>query len=258
MNYAWANPLTGLREQTEQSTTERMLAEAKWRVWNELQELNCPWCEAGNPRVESSINPGLGIYVHTDTSIGRVVCRAGSSADGQDECRIYAQDPIGSVSLNGPAIDFDRANAVPKDSQFAWTDPESGKRMVAPLFSKESAGIVDQLKAMQSKGEHTPDVIVYATWVEYLVKRSDPMPPMPAEEFGNPVDSMPDNTQRSNRDAISEGRAKLEQIAELDDQTTIAKITAWALLDIAEGLRKLGRTDSRESPDAFEAESGQN
>jgi hypothetical protein len=218
--------------------------------------MKCPWCEAGNPRVESSINPGLGIYVHTDTSIGRVVCRAGSSADGQDECRIYAQEPIGSVSLNGPAIDFDKANVVPKDSQFAWTDPESGRRIVAPLFSKESAGIVEQLKAMQSKGEHTPDVIVYATWVEYLVKRSDPMPPMPVEEFGNPVDSIPDNAQRSNRDAISEGRAKLQEIAELDDQTTIAKITAWALLDIAESLRMIRPQSDEEFQEMHERIAG--
>lgn len=37
----------------------------------------CPWCAEGNPRVESSVNPGKGIYVHTDTPVGRAICRQG-------------------------------------------------------------------------------------------------------------------------------------------------------------------------------------
>ena len=46
---------------------------------------SCPWCAEGNPRVESSVNPGKGIFVHTDTSIGRVVCRQPTNAAIQEE-----------------------------------------------------------------------------------------------------------------------------------------------------------------------------
>jgi hypothetical protein len=32
----------------------------------------CPWCADGNPRVRSSVSEA---FVHTDTPVGRVVCR---------------------------------------------------------------------------------------------------------------------------------------------------------------------------------------
>jgi hypothetical protein len=41
----------------------------------------CPWCDEGNPRVESSVSRG--IFVHTDTSVGRVICRRRVPSTGE-------------------------------------------------------------------------------------------------------------------------------------------------------------------------------
>lgn len=37
------------------------------------RDLSCRWCAQGNPRVRSSVSDA---WVHTDTLVGRVVCRA--------------------------------------------------------------------------------------------------------------------------------------------------------------------------------------
>lgn len=222
MNYAWANPLTGIREQTEQSTPERMLAEAEWRVWQELQEIR------------------------------------GVTLVSQEECQIWAQTPIGNVTVSGPGIDVEKANAAPKNSQFAWPDPESGERIVTPLFSEKSAKLTEQLRQMQARGEHVGEggVIIYATWPECVIRRSDPQPERWEQDGeyrdGEPSYAAPDSYSDGSSDFESQ-KAKLGAIVDLDDSTVLAKITAWALLDIAGSLRMIRSSGAEFSEEAAKA-----
>jgi hypothetical protein len=193
MNYAWANPSDGTREQTTKATPERMLAAAKRRVWQELQELSVTPPQAG------AEDPG---------------------------CLIWRQASIGNVSLDGPAVDRPALDQLPDASdQFAWCDPETGQRIVSESFPGQE--MVDQLKKLQERRDSKNEVIVYATWPEYLVHRSDPEPPeLPAESLAG---DSPD---------IDAQKQILEEVVVLDDATKLAKVTAWALLDIAMVLRE--------------------
>ena len=160
MNYAWANPSTGLREQTDEAETPKQmssrLAEAKRYVWTELQAL-----------------------MPTD-----------------DQCKIYVQHPIGIVTVDGFQIDPDQAKITHAysethgDSLFAWCDPETGEREIAAnmltcpgslKWSDPTIFLVSALKRLQEARQPTDSVIVYATWEECEVKRSDPEPELPPE-----------------------------------------------------------------------------
>ena len=80
MNYAWANPLTGLREQTSPGTPEAMLAEAKWRAWIELEDIS-PASPDNRP-----------LYL-----------------------QIYGQEPIGSVTVDGLSISSSRIERISRE-----------------------------------------------------------------------------------------------------------------------------------------------
>lgn len=194
MNYAWANPITGIREQTSHSTSERMLAEAKSRVWEELQHIiiePIPWT-------------------------------------------IFRQEPIGEVTVNGPAIDSTRA-AQFDFKYFAWTDPETGQRITSEQFPALDSVLVEQLKQLQEQRDSKDSVIIYATWPECVVNRADAKPE-PA------VEPAPETESEENEcAAILSRKAELETVVVMDDQTKIAKVTAWALLDIAGSLRESAR-----------------
>jgi len=218
MNYAWTNPLTGLREQTDEAETPKQmssrLAEAKRYVWTELQAL-----------------------MPTD-----------------DQCKIYVQHPIGIVTVDGFQIDPDQAKIAHAysethgDSLFAWCDPETGEREIADNMTKNSATnydtawlsdptifLVSALKRLQEARQPTDSVIVYATWEECEVKRSDPEPELPPE-LSLP---QPEEARTSCAADIERRKWELSEVTVLDDQTKIALHSAWALLDIAESLRDL-------------------
>jgi len=218
MNYAWTNPLTGLREQTDEAETPKQmssrLAEAKRYVWTELQGL-----------------------MPTD-----------------DQCKIYVQHPIGIVTVDGFQIDPDQAKITHAysethgDSLFAWCDPETGEREIADNMTKNSATnydtawlsdptifLVSALKRLQEARQPTDSVIVYATWEECEVKRSDPEPELPPE-LSLP---QPEEARTSCAADIERRKWELSEVTVLDDQTKIALHSAWALLDIAESLRDL-------------------
>lgn len=214
MNYAWANPSTGLREQTDEAETPKQmssrLAEAKRYVWTELQAL-----------------------MPTD-----------------DQCKIYVQHPIGIVTVDGFQIDPDQAKITHAysethgDSLFAWCDPETGEREIAAnmltcpgslKWSDPTIFLVSALKRLQEARQPTDSVIIYATWEECEVKRSDPEPELPPE-LSLP---QPEEARTSCAADIERRKWELSEFTILDDQTKIALHSAWALLDIAESLRDL-------------------
>jgi len=214
MNYAWTNPLTGLREQTDEAETPKQmssrLAEAKRYVWTELQAL-----------------------MPTD-----------------DQCKIYVQHPIGIVTVDGFQIDPDQAKITHAysethgDSLFAWCDPETGEREIAAnmltcpgslKWSDPTIFLVSALKRLQEARQPTDSVIIYATWEECEVKRSDPEPELPPE-LSLP---QPEEARTSCAADIERRKWELSEFTILDDQTKIALHSAWALLDIAESLRDL-------------------
>jgi hypothetical protein len=167
---------------------------------------------------------------------------------------IYVQHPIGIVTVDGFQIDPDQAKIAHAysethgDSLFAWCDPETGEREIADNMTKNSATnydtawlsdptifLVSALKRLQEARQPTDSVIVYATWEECEVKRSDPEPELPPE-LSLP---QPEEARTSCAADIERRKWELSEVTVLDDQTKIALHSAWALLDIAESLRDL-------------------
>ena len=229
MNYAWTNPLTGLREQTDEAETPKQmssrLAEAKRYVWTELQGLMSTG-ECDGYRL--------------------VLCPQPVTAS----VSIYVQHPIGIVTVDGFQIDPDQAKITHAysethgDSLFAWCDPETGEREIAAnmltcpgslKWSDPTIFLVSALKRLQEARQPTDSVIIYATWEECEVKRSDPEPELPPE-LSLP---QPEEARTSCAADIERRKWELSEFTILDDQTKIALHSAWALLDIAESLRDL-------------------
>jgi hypothetical protein len=202
MNYAWANPSAGFREQTNQGTPERMLAEAKRTVWLELQEL------------PESFEVAF--------------------------CQIWRQEPIGTVTVNGPHIDTAKALSIDPDGEaaFAWCDPVDGKRIISARFPGQE--VVDQMRHLQNvMNDSKTDVIVYATWPECVVHRSDLEPPQLQDERFKPLDDAFRRPERAGDSPdIDAQYGELESVIVLDDATKVSKVAAWALLDIASLLRE--------------------
>jgi hypothetical protein len=256
MNYAWANPQSGIREQTNQGTPERMLAESKRRVWLELQA-----AISANPVCESC-HQTEGEFWYTPD--GRAWCER--HAGGHDspavhltdfvgttypECQIWRQEPIGTVTVNGPHIDVEKALTFPPGNpwEFAWCDPVSGIRIVAENFP--GAELVEQMKHLQNvMNDSKTDVIVYATWPECIVKRSDPEPPAPQDELFRRFDEECEYLRcAGDSPDIDAQYTELESVIVLDDATKLAKVTAWAMLDIASVLREVAHDLRYPSPE---------
>jgi hypothetical protein len=167
-----------------------------------------------------------------------------------DQCKIYVQHPIGIVTVDGFQIDPDQAKITHAysethgDSLFAWCDPETGEREIAAnmltcpgslKWSDPTIFLVSALKRLQEARQPTDSVIIYATWEECEVKRSDPEPELPPE-LSLP---QPEEARTSCAADIERRRWELSEFTILDDQTKIALHSAWALLDIAKSLRVL-------------------
>ena len=141
MNYAWANPQTGLREQTgvakdpkDQTELARLRAEAKARVWEELQS--------------DSVPTPYDWYV-------------------------WEQVPMGTVTASGDEIDSSKIDN--SYNMFAWCDPLNGKRALSEQWPSHLKEI---LKA--DKSGFASEVVVYATREAFTVSRDEPKPEMPA------------------------------------------------------------------------------
>jgi len=167
-----------------------------------------------------------------------------------DQCKIYVQHPIGIVTVDGFQIDPDQAKITHAysethgDSLFAWCDPETGEREIAAnmltcpgslKWSDPTIFLVSALKRLQEARQPTDSVIIYATWEECEVKRSDPEPELPPE-LSLP---QPEEARTSCAADIERRKWELSEFTILDDQTKIALHSAWALLDIAKSLRVL-------------------
>lgn len=266
MNYAWANPTTGFREQAEKlSDASRMLAEAKRRVWEELQEVDPA---APGAKVYTDSHYGFSRFQAPPFMIEVEPCGKPAEREGLSvcflpaghkqpcfhpptvtlnfACQIWRQERIGSVTVNGPTVDaaaIAKLNAKDPDYSFAWTEPEIGKRIVAANFP--GIELVDALKALQERRDSINEVLVYATWPECVVHRSDPEPPSPVEEVFPCPDALRGDPARP-PSAIDVRRAELDEVIVLEDATKIGKVSAWALLEIAEWLSLL--VDSQQKP----------
>jgi hypothetical protein len=153
MNFAWANPTTGLREQTPHAYVPYFAAElgplrqeARRRAWQSLQD---------DPQTPS------------------------------DEVQIYEQIRAGSVTQESDSnIDLSevmRAEWNQEDCQFAFSHPVNGLRIVAA----EWPGYLKEVLAADPVG-FISEVAIYASRPAFTVKRTDPAPnaaePVPGRE----------------------------------------------------------------------------
>ena len=141
MNYAWANPTTGLREQTQHATPTVPLAlleeQARRRTWLEVNEPGCK---------EAGVN-------------------------------VYRQEVFGQVTAEGDHVELppgippgEAANEYP---QFAWAHPVTGIRQFSdswPSFLKDEIAGQDNVSA----------VVIYGQKFAFQVTYVDPEPPEPA------------------------------------------------------------------------------
>ena len=192
MNHAWANPITGVREQT--TAGESSLVEARWRVWNELQAEGC----------------------------------------GNGPVAIYRQLRIATIGTEGSQVDEDACMSISpqeEDHTFAWADPKTGLRVISETYPDEAK--IAELQASLIESGFT-SLAIYAQWWTDEVSGTDPKPQEPPEPALFRSDTLP----RTDSDPIADRLEQLENVVILDDQTRVATITAWALLDIAKSFRQ--------------------
>ncbi len=142
INYAWANPITGIREQTP-STSEwkrwqarKLLRGARFRAWSELQ----------NSNVES-------VAIHEQVKIG-VVTSGNSEID---------------IAIAGQ---FAHAGIEP---QFAWTDPATGARHVSDVWPSH----LEQM--LSGPGAYVSEVWVYGVLASWMIRKDAPRPADPSD-----------------------------------------------------------------------------
>lgn len=137
INYAWANPITGQREQTASCHLwniwkfRQLGREARFRAWFSLQ------------------------------------------ASNEEFTAIHVQTRIGEISPGHSEIDRAAVNAVERrgvDYEFAWTDPWSGARIVSQTWPHHLAA------AMNERHVYAAEVWVYATLATYPIRKDAPRP----------------------------------------------------------------------------------
>jgi hypothetical protein len=151
INYAWANPSTGIREQA--GTKE----EARERVWKELQK---------PPGVAAEVQESHGWS--SNEKLVAIPVAAG----------VYEQEPVGWSSNEK----FDLAIPEPWDS-YAFTNPTSGHREIVGSFD------MARIRIAEAWPEHAPvdSVTIYRQRLAFEVRWDDPepeapTPPEPEEE----------------------------------------------------------------------------
>ena len=140
MNYAWANPTTGLREQTgiahKPDDILRLQEEARRRAWEALQ----------------------------------------STPDGMQEVQICEQITCGSITQQSFAnVDLSEVRKVQWDLErieFAFCHPLTGARVI----TSEWPSYLKDVLAEDPVG-FISEVVIYASRPAFTVHRSDPEPP---------------------------------------------------------------------------------
>jgi hypothetical protein len=196
INFAWANPITGIREQAlpavehdDVEGVKRLEMQGRLRLWEELQGI------------------------------------------ANDPCSVslHLQIAVGSVSNEGDSVDLIAAKWVDDNyprHDFAYADPVDGARVVVGLWPWELAG---QLAA----DKFVKQVLIYATIPQRPVCQSDSRPEVPEPPAPPVEEGLHPGGLRTLRDLKDEVLSTVEL-----DAPPHAKATAWALLDIAESLRK--------------------
>ena len=208
MNYAWANPVTGLREQTRQSKStdpaelEALKAEARLRAWEELQSTS------GIPTPGSPLTVPLPAVV---------VCE-----------QIHA----GSVTQSGDQMDPEAIKALDAwdDFQWAWAHPLTGLRQTQTKWPSHLKDVL----ASDPVG-FTAEVLVYASRPAFTVMYGDSKPEAPPIWDWNPP---PISGEIPGAD-LQALRIEVQNFIDLEGGNPAPKVTALALLDIAQSLRTL-------------------
>jgi hypothetical protein len=143
MNFAWSNPVTGLREQTPHAyhpyfagELGPLRQEARRRAWESLQ-------------ADPEQSPAVEVY--EQIRAGRVSAQMESDID---------------------LIELMRAGWNQEDCDFAFCDPATGNRHIVG----EWPGYLKEVLANDPSGSIS-EVIIYATRPAFIVKRDDPAPP---------------------------------------------------------------------------------
>jgi hypothetical protein len=208
VNFAWQNPVTGLREQTKSASfpyrpaeVQALRQEATRRVWETVQLAPRPSSEV----VPVPPQPCNEIQVYEQIRAGRVTAQMESDID---------------------LIELMQAGWNQEDCQFAFCNHISGARMV----TDEWPGYLKELLA-QGPSDSVSEVIIYATRPAFVVKRSDPPPPIPEP---------PEPTAREmGLDDLELIHQEVSSFTRLEADDPAPRATALALIDIARSLRRL-------------------
>lgn len=203
INFAWSNPVTGVREQTAGKAP----------------------CPAGWPGNDAR------------DAISRLYCAEARGAvwlelqlSTSESAPVWIQTPIGSVDAEGDHVNIEAAQWASErwpNHQFAYTDPKDGTRHVVKEWPSK-------LRECW-QGDSVPfatEIIMYATMIYAVVNRSDDEPSAVLPEVSP---AAPIEAPRRDLAAL---RSKVEEIYPDDASIVCAKATALALLDIAESMRR--------------------
>ena len=185
MNFAWANPLTGAREQTLKAKNENdpeelkaLESQARHAVWTGLQKTNVAFAF------------------------------------------FWRQIEAGKISFDGSEIII---SSIP-GTIFAWCDPKTGSRERSKTWPEFDPSIF---------GREFSFIVIYAEVERFIVQRSDPEP-----EINLLPRTIPERVGSAPGESpIADWKARVEGYSALDSEL-LPQATAWALLDIAESLRR--------------------
>ena len=202
MNYAWANPTTGLREQTgiahKPDDILRLQEEARRRSWESLQTDSRPFVSA--------------------------------ERQAADAVQICEQIPCGSITQQSFAnVDLSEVRKVQWDLErieFAFCHPLTGARVVTsewPSFLKDvlAEGPVGFIS----------EVVIYASRPAFTVHRSDPEPPPQPEPA-----AAREHPELDDLDALHQ---EVVNFIDIEGGSPAPRATALALIDIARSMRRL-------------------
>ncbi len=202
MNYAWSNPTTGLREQTQHAYPPYFGAElgplrieARRRAWQSLQD------DPETPLDEVQIYEQVGAGSVTQES----------------------QYEMGRSELTRGAAGADWEAA---SYQFAFAQPITGLRTITeqwPAYLKEV--LADPQLGFIS------EVVIYASRPAFIVHRSDPEPPPQPEPA-----AAREHPELDDLDALHQ---QVSNFIDIEQGNPAPKATALALIDIARSLRRL-------------------
>jgi hypothetical protein len=228
VNFAWQNPVTGLREQTKSipfpyqpADLRAITQEAFFRAWKTLQ---------------SDPNAG-GFYgeieIFKQIRAGRVTAELESDID---------------------LIELMQSGWKQEDCAFAFCDPVTGARIVKP----EWPGYLKEVLA-NNPGDSVSEVVIYATRYDFVVKRTDPKGLGDFAATHEYPDTDPPAAAREHPelDDLELIHQEVANFIDLEGGNPAPRATALALIDIARSLRRLLGEFTPPEPDELPRFSGQ-